>query len=125
MHKYVLAHWCGEHGLLRSCLLNGGILFFVSAIGWALLGCLLLIPVFAIVHFAFGVRTETCTWIATYILCYTSLAGGLLWAIWASVGIFRCGVRNAFDKTNTKARRIGGVVAIAWALWITVPMVTH
>jgi hypothetical protein len=37
----------------------------------------------------------------------------VLWAIWAGVEIFRCGARNAFDSTNPKARRIGGVAVMA------------
>ncbi len=37
----------------------------------------------------------------------------LIWGIWAGVGIFRCGGRNAFTSTSSTARRIGGVAAIA------------
>jgi hypothetical protein len=47
------------------------------------------------------------------LLVYTGAAVFLLWGIWAAVGIFRCGARNAFDKTNTTGRRIGGVAAVA------------
>jgi hypothetical protein len=93
MQKYMLAHWRGELGLLQSCLLNGVAVY-----------CLLLVLVFVIIKSG-GADSQ--------ILVYAGAGVFLLWGIWAVVGIFRCGARNAFDRANTKIRRIGGAAAIA------------
>jgi mannose/fructose/N-acetylgalactosamine-specific phosphotransferase system component IID len=84
--NYIVAHWRGRLGLLRSSLLNGVVVY-----------CLL---VFIIVS-------------SGKAFFYTGATVFLLWWIWASVGIFRCGGRYTFDRANTTVRRIEGVAAIA------------
>jgi hypothetical protein len=92
MWNYIVAHWGGRLGLLRSCLLNGVAVY-----------CLLVFLSMVIVGSVTGLSP---------ILAYG--VGGLfvIWGIWAGVDIFRCGGRNAFDSTSSTARRIGGVAAI-------------
>jgi hypothetical protein len=92
MWNYIVAHWRGRLGLLKSCLLNGVGVY-----------CLLVL-----VSMIIGGRVAQ-----SWTLAYAVLGVFVLWGIWAGVGIFRCGARNAFDSTNTKIRRIGGVAAIA------------
>jgi hypothetical protein len=94
MWNYIVAHWSGRLGLLRSCLLNGAAVY-----------CLLLLVSWAI---------ATSAAVGSSPMFVYAVAGVfVLWGIWAGVGIFRCGGRNAFDSTNTTIRRIGGVAAIA------------
>jgi hypothetical protein len=88
--NYIVAHWRGRLGLLRSALLNGVIAYFI------------------LVAIALTVGRVS----DSQILIYGVKGVFVLWAIWAGVGILRCGARNAFDTANTKARRIGGVAAI-------------
>jgi hypothetical protein len=108
--NYIVAHWRGQFGLLRSCFVNGvgGYLLLVVASG--ILG---------------GAVAEGPA-LSHRVLQALSLYGGLLafivWSIWALVGIFRCGARNAFDRTNATARRVGGAAAIAGALLAALTM---
>jgi hypothetical protein len=99
MWNYIVAHWRGRLGLVRSSLLNG------VAIYW-----LLILLIFII--------TSTIGGADSPLFVYTGAGVFLLWGIWAGVGIFRCGARNAFDKTNSTGRRIGGVVAVAGAVLV-------
>jgi hypothetical protein len=78
--KYILAHWRGEQGLLRSTLLNSVIIYFVLVLGLVVMGKVT----------------------NNQISVFTGLAVCLLFLIWAFVGMLRCGTRYAFDKAMTK-----------------------
>jgi len=110
MANYIVAHWRGQLGLLKSCFVNG------------IAGYLLLVVATAILSRA-AVEEPALSY---GVLRAASLYGGLLafivWSIWALVGIFRCGARNAFDSTNTTAKRVGGAAAIAGALLAALTM---
>ena len=110
MANYIVAHWRGQLGLLKSCFVNG------------IAGYLLLVVATAILSRA-AVEGPALSY---GVLRAASLYGGLLafivWSIWALVGIFRCGARNAFDSTNTTAKRVGGAAAIAGPLLAAVTM---
>lgn len=90
MWDYLSAHWQGKQGLLRSALLNGALLYFV------------LVTVLVLAGQAANNSVVT----------FIGLAVFLLWLVWAVVGIFRCGTRNALDRRNPARSRIGGVIAI-------------
>ena len=90
VRKYLLAHWRGEHGLLRSSLLNGALIYIIIFVALASLGQIM--------------NNSSFT--------FTGVAIFLLWSVWASVGIFRCGIRNIFDLGRKTSSRIGGAVAI-------------
>ena len=86
-------------GLLRSCLLNGvAVYFLLLLVSWAI---------------ATSTAVESSPMFAYAV-------GGVfvLWGIWAGVGIFRCGGRNAFDSTNTTIGRLGGVAVIAGVVFV-------
>lgn len=92
--KYISAHWRGEQGILRSSLINGVLLYVILVTG--------------LVSLSTGPSGQL-----------TVLAGlvvFLLWLTWASVGILRCGARNALDRANAKISRLGGLVAIIGVL---------
>jgi hypothetical protein len=125
MHKYILAHWRGEQSLLRSCLVNGVAVGFgvVVLVGLAGVGLW-----YAVAHYCAVSDARFCTagWSRFYFMAYikdpfTTLTP-LIWAVWACVGIFRCGRRVGFKEQNTRARKIGGVTATAgavlFAVWI-------
>ena len=97
MWNYIVAHWNGRLGLLRSCLLNGVAVYL-----------LLLLVLWAIATSA-AVGSSP----VSPVFAYAVAGVFLIWGIWAGVGIFRCGGRNAFNSTSSTARRIGGVAAIA------------
>jgi len=91
MWTYIVAHWRGRLGLLRSALLNGVAAYFL------LVATVLMVS-----------RVSN-----SQILAYGMAGVFVLWIIWAGVGILRCGTSNAFDNTKPMARRIGGLAAIA------------
>ena len=106
MANFIVAHWRGQLGLLRSCFING------------VVGYLLLVVASGILGRAYSEGPA----LVNGALLYGGLIAFILWSIWALVGIFRCGARNAFDRTNGIARRIGGVAAIAGALLAALTM---
>jgi hypothetical protein len=95
MWTYILAHWRGQLGLLRSYLLNGVAIFVV----------LLLVSAAAL---EFLPRSGP-----EQIFIYAWLVLFTVWAVWACVGIFRCGVRYTFARQNGIVRRLGGLIAMA------------
>ena len=104
--SYLLEHWRGEHGLLRSCLFNGLILNFLILGGE--IGILALYVVMSggqLQQPQEYYHSVGLTWEAVWVCV----------GIWACVGIFRCGVRHARDRTNTNIHRVKGVMAIAWS----------
>lgn len=109
MRKYILAHWRGELGLLRSCFVNGVAVYLVLILGGAGLGMLLKSVVGAS-------RFDMLA--GTPVTVFGVLAVFVLWLLWAVVGILRCGTRNAIDRSNTTARRIGGTAAVAATLFL-------
>ena len=94
MIEYGLSHWRGRQGLLRATLLNGVAAYLVLAVALAASG---------------GV-----------INAYVGLSVFLVWMVWATVGIIRCGARKAFDRTSTKLSRLGGILAIVGAVCLAV-----
>jgi hypothetical protein len=93
MWNYISAHWQGRLGLSKSFFLNGVlVLFFFFAIAAAL---------------SFGRLRDS------QLTIYVWAVLLLVWAIWACVGVFRCGLRNAFNGMNGKARRAGGIFVLA------------
>jgi hypothetical protein len=108
MWKYILAHWRGEHGFLRSCLWNGlvlNILIFGEGVGFYTIVYTLMKM---IDRAPMDYRTVCLIW-------------AILWAsvgTWACVGIFRYGIKQIFDRTNTNVQRITGTIAIAWTFII-------
>ena len=93
--NYLVAHWRGELGLLKSIFANG------------VAGYFLLILLGLIFQTAAG---------PTPLLFYGFLGCFLLWASWAYVGIFRCGKRYALDRTKSLSRRISGVAVALGSL---------
>jgi hypothetical protein len=98
MWNYIIAHWRGRLGLLQSVLLNGVAGYFlIIALLWAIS--------------ATPARSSQ-------ISVYAWAVVLVLWSIWALVGIFRCGGRNAFGDLSSKARRVAGMVAIVGAVLV-------
>jgi hypothetical protein len=102
--NFIVAHWRGELGLLRSCFVNG------------VVGYLLLVVASGILGRAVADGPALVNRALQAISLYGGLIAFIVWSIWALVGIFRCGARNTFDRTNAIAIRVGGVAAIAGAL---------
>ena len=92
MH-YIATHWRGEQGLLRSTLVNG------------VLGYLLVILGFIGLASAFKIGAGIGVVAG---LCITVMA---LWGVWATVGIFRCGLRNILHSGKRLIPKIGGILA--------------
>jgi hypothetical protein len=113
MRRYFLAHWRGEQGLLRSCLLNGCVLNYGMTFGLILLFML-----------SAGAASSVGKAPVVWAMACAEVVAMWSWTIWASVGIVRCGIKNARNPTNKTAQRVGGVVAIIWALCIVVFMFT-
>jgi hypothetical protein len=89
MWDYIVAHWNGRLGLLRSCLLNGvAVYLLLLLVSWA-------------------IATSAAVG-SSLVFAYAVAGVFLIWGIWAGVGIFRCGGRNAFTNTSSTARRGGG-----------------
>jgi hypothetical protein len=86
--RYIATHWRGEQGLLRSTLVNGILAYVVLTLGLVGLGAALN-----------GVGV------------YVGLAAFLIWMVWATVGILRCGLRNALHPGGKIIPRVGGLVA--------------
>src|ERR1700733_14490538 len=102
MWKYICAHWQGEHSITRSCLLNGVIVpLFMHFCGIVIVG------LFIVCSIAISSRPPN-----PIIFHYAQFCLFLIWAIWASVGVIRCGWRNL------RVRPIGGVAAMTWGLLI-------
>ena len=93
--NYLVAHWRGELGLLKSLFANGVAGYFLLIL--------------------LGLIFQTATG-PTPLLFYGFLGCFLLWASWAYVGIFRCGKRYALDRTKSLSRRISGVAVATGSL---------
>jgi hypothetical protein len=119
MRKYILSHWHGKQSLMRSCLFNGVILSVVMTVGM----CIVLFGLYWL-FIGFDLREPTSrdNDIVAYALMPLAIFIPVLWGIWVGVGIVRCGVRNVFDQTAGTARKIGGVLAVAWGGAIAVSM---
>lgn len=114
MWGYIKAHWQGRLGLLRSTLLNGVVGYLLLTIGtWLLVayemskslasqskGPFLPHPDFPELACPMGLPVWLLFGVA------------VLWGIWASDGIVRCGARYAQDKTNTSVRRVAAVICM-------------
>jgi hypothetical protein len=109
MWHYIVAHWRGRLGLLRSCFVNGIAVYLALLLGGAGLG-MFLKSVIGASRFDMLVGSP--------VAVFGVLAVFAVWLLWAGVGIFRCGTRNAIDRSNTMTRRMGGVVAVATALFV-------
>jgi hypothetical protein len=86
MRKYILAHWRGELGLLRSWLVNGVAVYLVLILGGAGLGMLLKSVVGAS-------RFDMLA--GSPVAVFGVLAVFVLWLLWAVVGILRCGTARS------------------------------
>jgi hypothetical protein len=116
MWKNVLAHWRGELDPLTSCLL--GLVAPVPIIIGATTLPLLIIILVGLIGGSPAAKILSVPRYLGYVSTCTLIAVLLIGGTWLGVGIFRCGVRYASDRTNTTARRIGGVAATAWGLLI-------
>jgi hypothetical protein len=114
--KYIVAHWRGQQSLMRSCLFNAVVL---GAAIW-------LAAVIIQLGFSWGYRhlvsPSDLFGPLMYFVFPFKIVVWLVWGLWAAVGVFRCGVRNAGKENNTKSVRVGGVAAITasivLAAWI-------
>jgi hypothetical protein len=88
--SYILTHWRGEQGLLRSTMLNGVLAYLVMITVLVSLG--------TAINLSGGI--------------YVGLGAFVIWEVWAAVGIFRCGIRNVLERNRGVIPRIGGVLAI-------------
>jgi hypothetical protein len=110
MWKYIVAHWRGEQGLLKSCLLNG-------VVGYLILACTYM-GVFFTVVFATANRWSSDDPGRVYDHSWTVIS--LIYMLWACVGIIRCGSRYLLEPGADRTRRIQGIVGITWAAAIAV-----
>ena len=94
--SYALTHWRGQQGLAGSALLNGLLAYVILVVALSSLGTVTSSPT----------------------LVFGGLAVFLVWLVWAGVGIFRCGTRNALDRNNKVFSRIGGVIAISTTILV-------
>jgi hypothetical protein len=90
--EYILAHWRGHLGLARSSLLNGLTIYLLLVVGLVVLGSI--------------------AQVQSQIITFGLLVIFLIWAIWAGVGIVRCGIRYAFNRGNSTSYRLAGIAAI-------------
>jgi hypothetical protein len=88
--NYIVMHWRGQQGLLRSVLLNGVLTYLVMV---ALLVSL-------------GTAFKPSGGI------FVGLGLFLIWEVWAAVGIFHCAMRYAFDRDRGTVERVGGLISI-------------
>src|SRR5262245_32784178 len=104
MWNYLAAHWQGRLGLTKSFFVNG-VLIFVLFYAMAIAAASGLPATLG------NSRLTIFTWLGVL----------LVWATWACVGAFRCGLRYALDQ-NGKVQRVGGVLVIAGVVvfaWFT------
>ena len=114
MWKYIVTHWRGEQGLLRSCLLNGVALYFALSPVLAMLSGIGAYLAFNL-GFLYGSLNDMENSIKFYAFFFWSPIA-LLVNIWACVGMVRCGLRNESDRTNNAGQRIGGVIAVLFGI---------
>ena len=96
MWNYIVAHWQGKLGLAKSFLLNG---------------VLILVLLFAV-----AAALSVAGLGGSQPAMYTYMVIFFVWAVWAGVGSFRSGLRNALDRMNGKLRRVGGVLVMGIVL---------
>jgi hypothetical protein len=116
--NYILAHWRGEQGLLKSCLLNGFIFPSVAVIAVVYAGLVAEAEYFAWRFVSHRELVANPTKAGAYgaTACFLTSLPVCLWAV---VGVFRCGLRNVRNSANTTNRRIGGAIALLFGLWLT------
>jgi hypothetical protein len=106
MRGYILAHWRGELGLWKSSLVNGVLFYFV-----------LLLASFLAIMAARTIFGDSTRHVAeSPVVVYGLVAMFVIGLVWSLVGAFRCGVRNATNKRNRTASRVGGVAVIIGVL---------
>jgi hypothetical protein len=108
--KYIVAHWRGQQGLIRTCLLNGialSILIVVVTSVGVIAGSYITVMMGGVrgteeqMADAMVFRSE---------LVFVPLV--LIIRTWQCVGTFRCGLRNLCGRTNPIAMKFGGVAAL-------------
>jgi hypothetical protein len=119
MWDYLQAHWRGEHSVARSCLLNGVVVGFVGMIGTVIVGILLTkaaVYYCAVSHGQFCREDNSALYFAAYVKNPLIWLLRLLWAVWACVGMLRCGWRVRAARAGTKGPMIAGLAAMAGGL---------
>lgn len=104
--RYVLSHWRGEQGLVKSVLLNGVAFYLIFALPLGSVGSM----------------------INGKAVIFAGVAAFAMWLVWASVGVLRCGTRYLCDRTKGASSRIGGAAAIFGVLavaWFTAKDLIH
>ena len=110
MQKYILAHWRGELGLVKSSLLNGVAVYLALLLAGAALGLL--------AQYVFG--DPVAAFFKSPVFIGAVMIVLLIFMLWALVGAFRCGVRNLLDCTNKVTSRIGGAAVMIGVVLVAV-----
>jgi hypothetical protein len=122
MLKLLVRHWRGEEGLIQSCLVNGGFvglmvkgwsIFLASALSIALIGG---IPITFLIPYALVLQVRLKNFGEGALCANVLVLPFAVWAVWACVGAFRAGLRNASGKGNSRTRQFAGRVAVVWAV---------
>lgn len=96
MRRYILTHWRGEQELLVSSLINGILIYVVLVASLVSIGQL----------------------VSSRVFTFGGIVVFVLWMIWAAVGNFRCGIRNALAQANGWGARLGGVIVVVGVLLV-------
>jgi len=116
MKNYIISHWRGEQGLLRSCFLNGFVFFILFDIALGVLGAVITVPMFLIFHGQSASHNLSNDIVFGFEV--VSLPSTFIYMVWSCVGIFRCGLRNLKDRANAIGMRIGGGAALLYVAYI-------
>jgi hypothetical protein len=119
MWSYIQAHWRGEHSVARSCLLNGVVVGFVGMIGTVIVGVLLTKAAgyyCAVSHGQFCRDSYSALYFGAYVKNPLIWLLRLLWAVWACVGMLRCGWRVRAARTERQGPKMAGLAAMAGGL---------
>jgi hypothetical protein len=119
--KYISEHWRGNQSLARSCLVNGVLLGIAAYMAVAIMG--------AVIGRGYiswcRSHTDYCAGHMMDFVFYIAFPfrtfPRAIWAVWATVGMFRCGVRNWVHSSAAKARLSGGgavIAAVILAVWM-------
>lgn len=101
MKRYIISHWRGEFGILKSFLLNGIAMYFG------------IIVIFSFVYAVFIPLLHNNKLSINVIISLF-----LIFITWSLVGITRSGIKHATKSGNSAILRISGVASILFSLLI-------
>lgn len=126
MTAYTLEHWRGRHSLLRSCIINGVVINFITYTASLIIIGLLLGGIVSVT------RANLSNGAVIAMTAYLAIVPDIVITVWSCVGIFRSGHRHWSNTKESLRNRMAALAAIlfgvaiaVWTAWGVVELAMH